>query len=151
MSSPDDSYLSSSKDLLKSGFLADKRDNVQESRFQRCELSPTAESHSKNSVVSVVGQWLLQNEAERNLCCHRSFPSPRVLSLKSASGEFANRILGAEKPEHVPHQREQIADLVIRAPFQTFPQLRRDPKHLESFEKIVRSGHLPVVVEQFLN
>ena len=64
---------------------------------------------------------------------------------------FADRILGTENPECVLHQREQIADLMIRAPFQTLPQLRRDPNRLESFEQVVRSGQPPLVPEQFLN
>src|ERR1700690_4104021 len=70
-------------------------------------------------------------------------------SLESAFGEFANRELGAENPESVLHQREQIGDLMIRAQFQSFLQLRRNPKHLEPFEEIVRSGQLPLELEQF--
>jgi hypothetical protein len=64
---------------------------------------------------------------------------------------FADRVLGAEKPKHVPHQREQIANLLIRAPFQTLPQFCPNPKCFKSFNQIVRSSQLPLVLEEFLN
>jgi hypothetical protein len=64
---------------------------------------------------------------------------------------FADRILGAENPEPVLHPRQQFADLLIRAPFQTLPQFCPNPKCFKSFNQIVRSSQLPLVFEEFLN
>ena len=72
-------------------------------------------------------------------------------SLESAPRVFADRILGTENPESGLHPRKQIADLVIRAPFQTLCKLRCDPNCLEPFEKIVRPRELPQILEQFFD
>lgn len=64
---------------------------------------------------------------------------------------FANRKVWAEEPEPLLHYRQQVGDLGIGAPFQTLPQLHYNPKRLESFEQIVRSRQLPLVIEQFSN
>jgi len=74
-----------------------------------------------------------------------------MLSLKSAFRVFADSKLGAKKPEHVLHHREQIGDLAIGAPFQAFSELCPDPECFKSFNQIVRSGQLPLVLEEFLN
>jgi len=74
-----------------------------------------------------------------------------VLSLKSAFRVFADSKLGAKKSEHVLHQREQIGDLAIRAPFQAFSELCPDPERPEPFKNVVRSRQPLLVPEQFPN
>jgi hypothetical protein len=62
---------------------------------------------------------------------------------------FANCKVRAEEPEPVLHPRQQFADLVIGAPFQTLPQFCPNPKCFKSFNQIVRSSQLPLIFEQF--
>ena len=62
---------------------------------------------------------------------------------------FADRKVGTENPDLVLRQRQQVGDLLVGAPHESFSQSRPDKKSRKPLIHGVRSRQLPLELEQF--